>query len=135
MHPAHRVSHAVGGGAGRHVVGVQGAAGAAAGSDGEVVDAVFDAPFLIGAGDGMLEAGGVGGVAGDGNADLLQLHDGDAFGNVVRAVALDVRTGAVGVGLLADDLDFLGVGVKLGLDVGEAVDAGDDEGGVLAQAV
>ena len=36
---------------------------------------------------------------------------------------------------LLDDLQLAGVVVKLGLHIGEAVDAGDDLGGVLAQAV
>ena len=75
MHTAHGVGQAVRGGAGGHIVGMQGAAGAAAGSDGEVLFAVFQSPFLIGAGYQMLEPGGVGGVAGDGNvyASCLQM--------------------------------------------------------------
>ena len=55
MHTAHGVGQAVRGGAGGHIVGMQGAAGAAAGSDGEVLFAVFQSPFLIGAGYQMLE--------------------------------------------------------------------------------
>ena len=135
VHTAHGVGHAVRGGAGRHVVGVQGTAGAAAGGNREVVEVVFHAPFLIGARNGMLEPGGVGGVAGDGNADFLQLHDGNAFGNVIRAIAFYICTGAVGEGFLADNFDFLGVGVKLGFHIGEAVDAGNDISRVFAQAV
>ena len=67
---------------------MQGAAGAAAGSDGEVLFAVFQSPFLIGAGYQMLEPGGVGGVAGDGNVYALMLADGYAFQHIVGAVAL-----------------------------------------------
>ena len=63
VHTAHAVGQAVAGGAGGHVVGVQGTAGAAAGGDGEVLLAVLDDPLLVGAGDQMLEAGGVGGDA------------------------------------------------------------------------
>ena len=59
VHTAHGVGHAVRSGAGGHVVGMEGTAGTTAGSDGEVLGAVLVAPFLIGAGNGMLEAGGV----------------------------------------------------------------------------
>src|SRR5699024_2123411 len=58
VHTAHRVGQAVGSRAGGHVVGVQGTAGAAAGSDGEVLLAVLIGPLLVGAGDQVLEAGG-----------------------------------------------------------------------------
>ena len=61
-------------------------AGAAAGSNREVMNTVFNAPFLIGACNGMLEAGRVGGVAGDSNADLFKLHDCNALGNIVCAI-------------------------------------------------
>lgn len=135
MHTTHGVGHAVAGGAGRHVVGMQGTACAAAGSDGEVVDAVLDAPLLVGACDRVLEAGRVGGVAGDGNADVLKLHDSHALGNVVCAVALDVRSRTVGISLLLGDGDGLGVGIELRLAVCEAVDAGDYHRSVLAEAV
>ena len=63
VHAAHGVGHAVAGRARRHVVGVERTAGAAARGDGEVLLAVLDAPLLVGAGDGMLEAGRVRGVA------------------------------------------------------------------------
>ena len=42
---------------------------------------------------------------------------------------------ALGVGDLTDDLQLAGEVVELSLDIGEAVDPGDDLGGVLAQAV
>ena len=58
MHTAHGVGHAVGSGAGRHVVGMQGTARAAAGGHGEVLLALLDALFLVGAGNGMLETKG-----------------------------------------------------------------------------
>ena len=135
VHTSHGVGHAVAGRTCRHVVGVKRSAGAAARRDREVLDAVFIAPFLVGAGDRVLESRRVGGVAGDGNADVFELHDGHALGNVVRAVALDVRSRTVGVGLLIHDLYLLGEGVELGLDVGEAVDPRNDERGVLAEAV
>ena len=135
VHSAHGVGHAVAGGAGGHVVGVKRSAGAAAGSNGEVFNAVFYAPFFIGAGDGVLESCRVGRVAGDRNADVLKLHYGHALGDVVGAVALNVGARAVRVGLFVDDLNLLGEGIELGLNIGEAVDPRDDEGGVLAEAV
>ena len=57
MHTAQRVGQAVACGACGHVIGVQGTARATAGSDGEVLLALLDALFLIGAGNGVLEAG------------------------------------------------------------------------------
>ena len=97
MHTAQGVGHAVGGGAGSHVVGMQGTARAAAGSDGEVLLAVHKALLFVSAGDRMLEAGGVGGVAGDGNVHALQMHDGHALADIVSAVAADVCALALGV--------------------------------------
>ena len=101
VHATHGVGHAVGGGAGGHVVRVQGAARAAAGGDGEVLLALLDAFLLIGAGDGMLEAGGVGGVAGDGDVNALKVHDGHALAHIVAAVAADSGALALGVADLA----------------------------------
>ena len=108
---------------------------AAAAGDGEILFAVLNRPFLVSARDGVLETGGVGGVAGDGDIDILKAHDGNAFGDVVRTVDADCRTLALGVGGLFDDLDLTGVVVHLGLHIGEAVDAADDERGVLAKPV
>ena len=71
VHASHRVGEAVGSRAGRHVVGMQGAAGAAARGHREVLDVILVGPFLIGARDQVLEAGRVGGVAGDRDVDLL----------------------------------------------------------------
>ena len=53
---------------------MQGTTRAAAGSDGEVLLAVLDGPLLVGAGDEMLEAGGVGGVTGDGHIHALMVR-------------------------------------------------------------
>ena len=55
MDAAQRVGQAVAGGAGCDVIGVQGTARAAAGSDGEVLLAVLDSPLLVGTGDQMLD--------------------------------------------------------------------------------
>ena len=115
--------------------GCRGTTRAAAGGHGEVLLALLDALFLVGAGNGMLEAGGVGGVASDGNVHALVVHDGHALADVVSAEAADSRALAVGVLVLLDDLQLAGVVVKLGLHIGKAVDPGDDLRSVLAQAV
>ena len=109
MHAAHGVGHAVGGGAGGHVIGMEGAAGAAARGDGEVLLAFLDAFLLVGTGDGMLEAGRVRRVSGDGNVDAFLPHDGDALADVIAAVANDVRALARGVRDLLHDLELAGV--------------------------
>ncbi|MPN46546.1 hypothetical protein SDC9_194135 [bioreactor metagenome] len=95
MHAAHRIGHTVGSGARRHVVWMQRATRAAAAGHGEVLLAVLDAPLLIGARHGMLEARGIRGVAGDGNIHALMPHDGNAFVDVVRAIAANLRLVAV----------------------------------------
>ena len=135
MHPAHGIGHAVGGGTGGHVIGMEGTARAAAGGHGEVLLALLHALLLVGAGHGVLEPGGVGGVAGDGHVHAFEVHDGHALADVVGAIAADVGPLALGVADLPDDLQLVGVVVELGLDVGEAVDAGDDLGRILAKAV
>lgn len=56
MHSAHRIGHTVRGRAGRHIVGVQGSARAAAGRNREVLNAVFHAPLFIGSCNRVLEA-------------------------------------------------------------------------------
>ena len=135
MHTAQRVGQTVACGACGHVIGVQGTARAAAGSDGEVLLAVLDGPLLVGAGNQMLEADGVGGVAGDGALNVLLLHNGNAFHNVVSAVALNSSALTLGEGDLLDDGQGLGGDIVLGLHIGEAVDTGNDVSCILAQAV
>ena len=135
VHAAQRVGHAVRGGTCSHVVRVQGTARTTTGSNGEVLLTLLDALFLVSAGNGVLETGGVGGVTGDGNVHALVVHDCNAFTNVVTAIAVNGSTLAGGVGNLLDDLQLTGVVVKLSLNIGEAVDTGDDLSSVLAQAV
>ena len=72
VHPAHGVRHAVACGTGRHIVGVQSSSRAAAAGNREIFLAVVVSPFLIRAGNGMLEAGGVGGIAGYGYVHVLE---------------------------------------------------------------
>ena len=135
VHTTHGVGHAVGSRASSHVVGVQGTAGAAAGSDGEVLLASQHALLEVGARNGVLEARGVGGVTGDRDVDVLVPHDGNALADVVGAVAVNLSARAIGVGDLLDNLELAREVIKLGLHIGEAVDTGDDLGSVLAQAV
>ena len=131
VHAAHGIGHTIGSRTGSHVIRVQGASGTAAGSNGEVLLAHFVAFLLVGAGDRVLEAGRVGGVAGDGNIRAFVVHDGDAFADVIGAEAADLRAVAVGIGDFADDFKLAGEVVELGLDIGEAVDTGNDHGGVF----
>ena len=136
VHTTHSVGHAVRSGTCSHVVRVEGTARAAAGSNGEVLLAVFVAPLLVSACNGVLEAGRVGGVTGYGNVNLFQLHYFHAFHNVVCAVNAD--TGAVGIGTVNDflnNLQFAGVIIQLGLDVGKSVDAADNLRGVFTETV
>ena len=83
----------------------------------------------------MLEAVGVRGVAGDRDVDSLVVHDGDALADVVGAVAADLRAVALGEGDLPHDLELAGGVVEAVSHIGEAVDARDDVGRVLAEAV
>ena len=135
VHTTHRVGHTIGSGACCHVVGVQGTSGTAARSNGEVVYAVLVAPLLVSACNGVLEAGRIGGVTGDGNANVFLTHDSNAFRNVVGTVALNLSAGTVGEGNFSYNGNFLGSGVKLGFNIGEAVDTGDDVCCILAETV
>lgn len=67
MNPPHGVGHGVAGMACGHVVGVQGTSRPAAGGYGEILLALLITLLLIGVRHRMLEAGGVGGVDGDGH--------------------------------------------------------------------
>ncbi len=118
-----------------HVVRVQRTAGAATGSDGEVLLASQRALLEVGARNRVLEARRVGGVTGNGDVSVLVPHDGNALADVVGAVAVNGSAWAIGIRNLLDNLKLAGEVVELGLDIGEAVDAGDDLGGVLAEAV
>ena len=97
MHTAHGIGHTVGSRTCGHVIRMQGTAGAAAGSNREVLLSGFDALLLIGAGYRMLETGRVGGVTGDGNVNVLFPHDGNAFLNIVSTVAVDLGARRLGI--------------------------------------
>ena len=135
VHSAHSVRHTVRCGTCRHIVGMERSARATAACHGEILLAVLDSPFLVGARNGMLETGGVGGVARDGDVNVFEAHYRNALGDIVRAVNAHRRALAFGVGGFLDDFDFARVIVHLGLHIGEAVDAADDEGRVLAEPV
>ena len=106
-----------------------------AGSDGEVFFAHFDAFLFIGPGYRVLETRRVRRVARNGNVDTFVVHDGYAFADVVGTEAADGSAFALGVGNFPDDVQFTGLVIKLGLDIGEAVDTGNDLGRILAEAV
>ena len=135
VHAAQSVGHAVRGGTGSHVVRVQGTARTTTGSHGEVLLTSENALLLVSTGNGVLEAGGVGGVTGDGNVHALEPHDGHALAHVVSAVAVHLSALAVRESGAVHHLHLTGGVVELGLAVGEAVDTGDDVSGVLAKAV
>ena len=83
----------------------------------------------------MLEAGGVRGIAGDGYADILLVHNRNALLDIIGSVALDGRAYPLGVGSLTDDVQLGTVIVVLCLYKGESIDPGNDLSGVLAQSV
>ena len=114
---------------------MEGSAGAAAGGDGEVFSAVFHAPFLIGSRYKVLEAGGVRGVAGDGNIHALTLHYRNALANVVCAIAANGAALAVGKFHLAHYVQLVVFKIEIRFHIGKAVHPGNDIGGVLAQTV
>ncbi len=81
----------------------------------KILLALLDAFFFVGAGDRVLEAGRVGRVAGDRNVDAFQVHDRDAFADIVGAVAADLGPVALRVGDFLGDGDLAGGVVELGL--------------------
>ena len=135
MHTAHGISHAVRSRAGTHVVRMKGTACTAAGSNREVFFAHFDTFFLIRTGNGMLETSRVGRVTRNGNVDAFVVHDGNAFADVVSTKATDISPFALGIRNFTDDVQVTCLIVELGLNIGEAVDAGNDLSGVFTEAV
>src|SRR5699024_8955623 len=105
---------------------MQGTAGAAAGSNGEILLALLHALLLVGACNRMLETGGVGGVSGDGNVNALFPHDRNALGYIIGAVAVYLCAQAVGVGLSPKLLHLAGVVIHLSLYICKSVDTGND---------
>ena len=79
---------------------MQGTAGTTAGSHGEVLLAREDTLFLVRAGYRVLEARRVGGIAGDGDIDILMPKDSDTLTDVVSTIAAYATTDTVGVTLL-----------------------------------
>ena len=90
VHTTNGIGQTVGSGTCCHVVGMEGTAGTTAGSDGEVLLAVFKCPLLVGTCNGVLESGRVGGVTGDGNVNTFVTENCNAFENVVCTVALNL---------------------------------------------
>ena len=135
VHSAHCIRHTVAGRTCCHIVGMKCSACTAAGSNGEILLAVFYAPFLVCAGNGMLETSRVCGVTCDGNADILKLHYSNTLGNIVCAIAFYSRAGTLGISCFGNNLYGFRIGVKLGLYISEAVDSRNDESGILAETV
>ena len=66
---------------------------------------------------------------------MFKLHYSNAFGYVVRAVALNLGSRAVGESYAVGDFDTFGVGVEFGSAIGEAVYSRNDISGVFAESV
>src|SRR5699024_6800589 len=135
MHTSKCIGHTIGSGTSCHVVRMKGTSCTAAGSNGEVYLAFLVAFLLVGTCNGMLETCGVGGVTGDGNVNALFPHDGNAFLNAVRAVAVNLRAESFGVCLAEYFFYFVGVGIVLCLNICKSVDTGNDLCGVFAKSV
>src|SRR5699024_7219487 len=135
MHTSKCIGHTIGSGTSCHVVRMKGTSCTAAGSNGEVFLAFLVAFLLVGTCNGMLETCGVGGVTGDGNVNALFPHDGNAFLNAVRAVAVNLRAESFGVCLAEYFFYFVGVGIVLCLNICKSVDTGNDLCGVFAKSV
>ena len=135
VHTAQSVGHTVRSGTSSHVVGMEGTACTTTRGYAEVSLASTNALLLIGACNGVLEAGGVGRVTSDADVNVFLPKDSYAFANVVGTVAVHSGTRTVAV---SNTLHFLQLAcevVELCLYVCEAVDAADDHGSVLAQTV
>ena len=117
MHPAHRIRHAVARGTCRHIIGVKRSARATAGSHGEILLAIIDAPFLIRARNGMLEARGVRAITRDGDVHAFVTHDRHTFADVIRAIAAYLAPLSVAIRRLFDDLELAGLLVEVVDDI------------------
>ena len=135
MHTAEGIGHTIGSRAGSHVIWMQGTASAAAGSYGEVLLALLDALLLVGTSYWMLEAGRVGGVTSNGNTNILLVHDSNTFWHGVSTIAVYLGTRAIGVSYALNFLNLASLVVVLSLNIGEAVDTGDNLSSILAEAV
>ena len=83
----------------------------------------------------MLESGRVGGVAGDGDIHVLLPHDRNALRYGVCAIAVDRGADPIRIALAEDFLDGIGVRIILCLNIGEAVDTGNDLRRVFSKSV
>ena len=135
VHTSHCIGHTVGSGTGRHIVGMEGTSCTAAGSYREVLLALLNALLLVGACNRMLETGRIGGVSCDGNVNALVMHYSNALANVVRAVAANLCALAVRISDFLNNFKLACIIVKLGLNIGKAVDTGNNLSGVLSETV
>ena len=136
VHTTHGVGHTIRSRTCSHVVRVQRTARTTTGSNREVRLASGYALLLICTGNWVLETCRVGGVTSDGDIHILVPEDGNAFADIVSAIALYLQTGRiVTVRNLLDNVQLACVVVKLSLDVCEAIDTADDLCGVFAQTV
>ena len=83
----------------------------------------------------MLETGRVGGVTGNGNTNILLVHDSNTLWHGVSTIAVYLGTRAIGVSYALNLLHLASLVVVLSLNIGEAVDTGDNLSSILAEAV
>ena len=83
----------------------------------------------------MLETGRIGGVTGDGDVHTLPVHDGNAFADIVSAVAQNERPLTLGVCSPAQLFQLASEIIEEGFHIGEPIDPGDNLRRVLAQSV
>ena len=117
------------------MIGVKRTACTAARSNREIVYTVFNAPFLVCACNRVLEARGVGGVTGNGNAYLFKLHYSNALRNVICAVAFNSRARTTRDRLFVNNLNLYRIGVKFGFNLGKAVNTRDYVSRVFTETV
>ena len=135
MHTTESISHTIGSRTCCHVIRMQSTTSTTTGSYGEVLLAKLDALLLVGTSYRMLEAGRVGGVAGDGNINLLQMHDSYTLWNRVSTIALNLGARTIRIRNLFYNVNLASLVIILGLNIGKAVDTGNNLGSVLAKTV
>ena len=135
VHSAEGIRHTIGCRTCSHVIRVQGTTCTTTGSYTKVRFAGEDTLFLVRTCYRVLETSRVGRVTGDRYIHVLVPEDSYTLTNIVSAVAVHLRTRTVAVCFLANDLQFAGEIVELGLYIGETVDTADDHSSVFAQTV
>ena len=109
-----------------HVIGMQGTAGTAAGSYGEVLLALFNTLFLVCSCNRMLETGRVCRVTCNGYVYALFVHDSNTFLNVVCSIAVNFSTKTFRIRFTEYFFYFVLIWVILCLNECESVNTGNN---------